>query len=171
VRSRKEGRFIDARGKKMKGEFKVNGKQIECEFDGGESLLQVLRANGFTEVKSGCNDGECGSCVVILDGKLVNSCQVFAASAVGRDIITVKGIGDIHNPHPIQKAFVDSGGVQCGFCTPGKVLAAYCLLKKNPNPTEDEIKDALNGILCRCTGYVKIIEAVRDAVKRAKDGA
>ena len=152
----------------MKGTFTVNGARIEASFDPGETLLRVLRKAGFTEVKEGCNEGCCGSCVVLLDGKLVNSCQVFAASAKGRSITTVRGIGDLHHPHPIQTAFAESGAVQCGFCTPGMVLAAYSLLQENGDPDDEEIRRGLDGNLCRCTGYVKIVEAVRKAAERMR---
>jgi aerobic-type carbon monoxide dehydrogenase small subunit (CoxS/CutS family) len=150
----------------MERTFTVNGQQHAFSFKPHETLLTVLRNNGFTEVKSGCGEGECGGCLVLLDGTLVNSCQVFAATAAGKKITTVQGIGTIHDPHPIQAAFSDTGAVQCGFCTPGMVLASYYLLQHNPDPSEEEIKTALDGNLCRCTGYTKIIEAVRLAAKR-----
>ncbi len=150
----------------MRGNFTVNGKKCQFEFQADERLLISLRNNGYTEVKNGCMEGECGACLILLDGKPVNSCQVFTASAVGKDIKTVKGIGSLHQPHVIQEAFVEAGAVQCGFCTPGMVLATYSLLQNNPNPTEAEIKSALDGNLCRCTGYVKIIEAVKLAAER-----
>lgn len=153
----------------MEGNFEVNGKPRQWTFDPGATLLQVLRDNGHTEVKSGCAAGECGACLVLLNDRLVNSCQVLAASAVGGRILTVKGVGDIHSPHPIQTAFADTGAVQCGFCTPGMVMAAYALLNENKNPTETEIKDALDGNLCRCTGYVKIVEAVQLAAQRMRE--
>ncbi|MDO9547484.1 MAG: (2Fe-2S)-binding protein [Candidatus Marinimicrobia bacterium] len=154
----------------MDGVFTVNGKKCRFVFKAAERLLFTLRNHGFSEVKNGCLEGECGACVVLLDDKPVNSCQVFTASALGKDIKTVKGIGTFHEPHIIQEAFVDAGAVQCGFCTPGLVLVSYALLKENPNPSEAEIKDALDGNLCRCTGYVKIIEAVKLAAKRMKNG-
>jgi len=150
----------------MKGVFKVNGKREEAQFHAAETLLRVLRSCGYTEVKEGCAEGQCGACVVLLNGALVNSCQVLAASAVHTDIVTVKGLGSLHDPHPIQRAFVETGAVQCGFCTPGMVLAAYALLKQNPDPTEQEIRGALDGNLCRCTGYVKIVQAVQLAARR-----
>ena len=153
----------------MEGTFKINGKETKAVFSPDSVLLTLLRENGFTEVKEGCREGECGACLVLLDGKLVNSCQVLAGSAVGKEITTVKGIGNIHSPHPIQRAFVDTGAVQCGFCTPGMVLAAYYLLNENPDPDDDEIRRALDGNLCRCTGYVKIIEAVRLAAKQIRE--
>ena len=150
----------------MKGTFFINGRKEEWSFAPDAVLLDVLRENGRTEVHRGCGEGACGSCAVVLDGALVNSCQVFTASAQEKEILTVAGIGSIHSPHPLQSAFVETGAVQCGFCTPAMILAAYCLLKKIPNPTDDEIRRALDGNSCRCTGYVKIIEAVRLAARR-----
>ena len=151
----------------MKTQFNINGKTVKLTFTPEEHLLYTLRQNGFTEVKSGCKEGECGACLVLLNGKPVNSCLMFTASVTEEDkLLTVKGIGDLHEPHVIQEAFVDSGAVQCGFCTPGIVLAAYALLQENITPTEEEVKKAMDGNLCRCTGYVKIIEAVQLAAKR-----
>jgi carbon-monoxide dehydrogenase small subunit len=153
----------------MKGVFKVNGKTKELEFHPEETLLNVLRAGGHTEVKEGCAEGQCGACVVLLNGVLVNSCQVLAASAMNMDILTVRGLGSLHDPHPLQRAFVETGAVQCGFCTPGMVLAAYALLQQRSNPSEREIREALDGNLCRCTGYVKIVQAVQLAARRMGD--
>ena len=150
----------------MNGNFSINGTEVPISLRGDEVLLDVLRELGCTEVKEGCREGACGSCLVLLDGALVNSCQVLAASALGKEITTVKGLGTFHRPHPIQEAFVDAGAVQCGFCTPGMVLATFALLKKNSRPTEQQIRHALDGNLCRCTGYVKIIEAVKLAAER-----
>jgi aerobic-type carbon monoxide dehydrogenase small subunit (CoxS/CutS family) len=150
----------------MTGNFSINGSEIPISLRGDEVLLDVIRDLGYTEVKEGCREGACGSCLVLLDGVLVNSCQVLAASALEKEVTTVKGLGTIHRPHPIQEAFVDAGAVQCGFCTPGMVLATFALLKKNPRPTEEQIRRALDGNLCRCTGYVKIIEAVKLAAER-----
>jgi aerobic-type carbon monoxide dehydrogenase small subunit (CoxS/CutS family) len=149
----------------MKEKFNVNNKTVELELHPGETLLNVLRNNGYTEVKCGCNEGECGSCVILIDEKPVNSCQALALSVKDKDITTVKGIGNIHYPHLIQKAFVEAGADQCGFCSPGMVIASYALLKKNPKPTKQEITEALDGNLCRCTGYVKIVDAVEKAGK------
>jgi carbon-monoxide dehydrogenase small subunit len=155
----------------MKGTLSINGTEAAITLRGDEVLLDVLRGLGCTEVKEGCREGACGSCLVLLDGILVNSCQVLAGSALGREITTVRGLGTIHEPHPIQEAFVEAGAVQCGFCTPGMVLAAFALLNREPRPTEDQIRLALDGNLCRCTGYVKIIEAVGLAAERmARDG-
>jgi len=153
----------------MEGSFSINGEEVTVSFRPDDTLLAVLRKYGFTEVKEGCREGECGSCVVLLDGMLVNSCQVFAASVRDKKITTVKGLGTMHEPHPIQTAFVEVGAVQCGFCTPGMICAAYALLEKNPDPDETEIRQALDGNLCRCTGYVKIIEAVRLAARRIRE--
>ncbi len=153
----------------MKGIFKINGVDKEIEFEAHKVLLDVLRENGYTEVKEGCREGECGACVILLDGKPVNSCQVFAATAMGHEIVTVKGLGNIHNPHPIEEAFVEAGAVQCGFCTPGMVIATYALLNENPNPEDEEIQRALDGNLCRCTGYVKIKKAVKLASEKVKE--
>ncbi len=145
----------------MECNFVINGKKRTLQFKSSDTLLTILRNNDYTEVKEGGREGLCGACIVLLNGKLVNSCQVLAASAKGKNIITVKGIGTIHSPHLIQKAFVQAGAVQCGFCTPGMILATYDLLEKNPDPTEQEIKKHLDGNLCRCTGYIKIINAVK----------
>ncbi len=150
----------------MIGKFNINGKVYEFSFDPDITLLDMLRENGFTEVKKGCDAGECGACVVLLDGEAVNSCQVYAASVIDCAITTVKGIGNLVNPHIVQQAFVDAGAVQCGYCTPGMVLSTVSLLEKNPNPSVEDIKRALDGNFCRCTGYVKIIEAVQLAQKR-----
>jgi carbon-monoxide dehydrogenase small subunit len=150
----------------MTGTLRINGTEKQTSFREDATLLDVLRNLGCTEVKEGCREGACGSCLVLLDGVLVNSCQVLAASVLGGEITTVKGLGTFHEPHPIQEAFVETGAVQCGFCTPGMVLATYALLKKKPKPKEAEIRKALDGNLCRCTGYVKIIEAVKLAAER-----
>ena len=150
----------------MNSQFIINGKSCELEFDSDAMLLDVLREYGYTEVKEGCREGECGSCLVLVDNKLMNSCRLFTASVMGSEIKTVKGIGDLDNPHPLQEAFVETGAVQCGYCTPGMILAGYSLLQENSKPDEEEIKRALDGNLCRCTGYVKIIEAVKIASER-----
>jgi len=152
----------------MNGKFVVNSKECEFSFESDTTLLSVLRDNGFTEVKRGCDAGECGACVVLVDGEIVNSCQVYAASVMGSKITTVKGLGDFNNPHPIQKAFVDAGAVQCGFCTPGMVLSTFSLLQKIPSPSVSDIKKGLDGNFCRCTGYVKIIKAVQLAAERLR---
>ncbi|MFO7840552.1 MAG: (2Fe-2S)-binding protein [Fidelibacterota bacterium] len=150
----------------MKASLKINGKITEIEFSANERLLHTLRDHGYKEVKSGCEEGECGACLVLLNGRPVNSCLIFTASVINESILTVRGIGDLHEPHIIQQAFADCGAVQCGFCTPGMVMAVYALLRDNPDPDERQIKTALSGNLCRCTGYIKIIEAVSVAAQR-----
>jgi aerobic-type carbon monoxide dehydrogenase small subunit (CoxS/CutS family) len=152
----------------MEARVEINGEERSLSFAGDALLLDVLRGAGYTEVKEGCREGACGSCLVLLDGVLVNSCQVLAGSADGRRITTVRGVGTIQVPHPIQEAFVEAGAVHCGFCTPGLVLAAYALLEDNPQPDEAQIARALDGNLCRCTGSVKVVEAVRLAAQRLR---
>ncbi|KQC11914.1 MAG: ferredoxin [Desulfuromonas sp. SDB] len=154
----------------MNGTFIVNKVACNFSFNPTARLLTVLRDNGFTEVKQGCQEGLCGACLVIIDQQLVNSCQVLAASCLQKQITTVKGIGTLHHPHIIQEAFVEAGAVQCGFCTPGMVLATYNLLNQIPQPSEEQIKQFLDGNLCRCTGYVKIINAVKIAARRLNQG-
>lgn len=149
----------------MKINFNVNLKNVALETEPNQTLMEVLRNNNYTEVKCGCNEGECGACLVLLDDKPVNSCQVLAMSVNKKKIKTVKGIGTLYNPHLIQKTFVDEGADQCGFCSPGMIVASYPLLKQNSIPTDDDILEALDGNLCRCTGYVKIIKAVKKTVE------
>jgi carbon-monoxide dehydrogenase small subunit len=139
----------------------VNGDEREAEAADHESLLTVLRDNlGLPGSKNACEQGECGSCSVVMNGDLVCACLVLGAAAAGRNIQTVESLSDGDQLHPIQRAFVDAGAVQCGFCTPGLVVATYALLKRNPEPSEMEVREALSGNICRCTGYGKILEAV-----------
>jgi carbon-monoxide dehydrogenase small subunit len=146
----------------MKIALRVNGEQHEADAWAGESLLYVLRERlGYPGSKNACEQGECGSCSVLLDGKLVCACLVLAAQADGHDVVTVEGLGEDGRLHRVQEAFVAAGAVQCGFCTPGLVVAAADLLGRTPDPSEDEIREALSGNLCRCTGYAKIFDAVR----------
>jgi carbon-monoxide dehydrogenase small subunit len=146
----------------MKIELSVNGRQVEADIWEGESLLYALRERlGFPGSKNACEQGECGSCSVLLDGQLVCSCLVLAAQAPGHELVTVEGLG----LNRVQEAFVRTGAVQCGFCTPGFVVAATDLLARNPRPSDDEIREALSGNLCRCTGYAKIFDAVRMAAE------
>jgi carbon-monoxide dehydrogenase small subunit len=147
----------------MRIELTVNGEQREADVWAGESLLFALRERlGLPGSKNACEQGECGSCSVLLDGQLVCSCLVLAAQADGHQVVTVEGLsGDEDELHPVQDAFVRAGAVQCGFCTPGLVVAAADLLRRSPRPSDDEIREALSGNLCRCTGYQKILEAVR----------
>jgi len=147
----------------------VNGRTHEVALDPNVTLLQVLRDLGHTDVKSGCEKGDCGACAVLLDGKAVNSCLVLAWQAEGAEILTNAGLGTISDPHPIQEAFADAGAIQCGFCTPGMIVATKALLDRNPNPAEAEIREALSGNLCRCTGYGQIVEAVRLSAERLRD--
>jgi aerobic carbon-monoxide dehydrogenase small subunit len=152
----------------MKIELRVNGVEAEADCWEGESLLYALREKlGYPGSKNACEQGECGSCSVLLDGVLVCSCLVLAAQADGHEVTTIEGLADGDSLHPVQEAFVKAGAVQCGFCTPGLVVAAADLLRRTPDPSDDEIREALSGNLCRCTGYEKIFDAVRLA---AKDG-
>jgi aerobic carbon-monoxide dehydrogenase small subunit len=145
-------------------ELTVNGERHETDAWGGESLLYVLRERlGLPGSKNACEQGECGSCSVLLDGTLVCACLVLAAQAEGHEVTTVEGLSGDDGLHRVQQAFVDAGAVQCGFCTPGLVVAAAALLDEHPSPTEDEVREALSGNICRCTGYAKIFDAVREA--------
>jgi aerobic carbon-monoxide dehydrogenase small subunit len=143
-------------------ELVVNGEQREADVWAGESLLFTLREHlALPGSKNACEQGECGSCSVLLDGRLVCACLVLAAQADGHEVVTVEGLGGDGRLHPVQEAFVETGAVQCGFCTPGLLVATAALLETNPDPSEDEIREALSGNLCRCTGYAKIFDAVR----------
>ena len=150
----------------------INGEKREVDdVWEGESLLYVLRERlGLPGSKNACEQGECGSCSVYLDGVLVCSCLVLAGQAEGSEIVTVEGIAGGEGLHPVQEAFVEAGGVQCGFCTPGFIVATHDLLARNPRPSNPEIREALAGNLCRCTGYEKILDAVRLAAKRTGAG-
>ena len=128
--------------------------------------MDVLRRQGYFGVKRGCEKGECGACTVLVNGRAVNSCLMFAAQAEGAEILTIEGLAEGGKLHPIQEAFLDHGAAQCGFCTPGMALSAKALLDRRPHPTEAEVREALAGNLCRCTGYVKPVEAVLDAASR-----
>jgi carbon-monoxide dehydrogenase small subunit len=148
-------------------ELTVNGETREADVWAGESLLTALRDRlDLPGSKNACEQGECGSCSVLLDGELVCSCLVLAAQADGHEVVTVEGLEGDGALHPVQEAFADTGAVQCGFCTPGFVVAAADLLRRVPDPTDDEIREALSGNLCRCTGYQKILDAVHQAVAR-----
>jgi aerobic carbon-monoxide dehydrogenase small subunit len=146
----------------MRIELTVNGERLEADVWAGESLLYVLRERlGLPGSKNACEQGECGSCSVLLDGRLVCACLVLAAQADGHELVTVEGLAEDDELHPVQAAFAETGAVQCGFCTPGFVVATADLLARSPNPSDDEIREALSGNLCRCTGYAKIFDAVR----------
>lgn len=142
----------------------VNGESIEAAVQPNQTLLQFLREDlGLTGTKHGCGLGDCGACTVILDGKPVNACLVLAVQANGCDVLTIEGLAENGSLHPIQQSFVDKGAIQCGFCTPGMILSAKTLLEENAKPTEHDIRTAISGNLCRCTGYQKIVEAIKDA--------
>ena len=144
----------------------VNGTEHELAIEPNRTLLDVLRYDlELTGTKKGCDVGECGSCTVILNGKPVNACLVLAIQANGAEILTIEGLKPSQGLHPLQQAFVEKGAIQCGFCSPGMLLSASSLLKQNPNPTEEEIRTALSGNLCRCTGYQKIVEAIQSIAK------
>ena len=144
----------------------INGEPVLWQVKPGERVLDILRREGFASVKHGCGEGDCGSCTILVDGETMRACLLLAGQMEGREITTVDALGTPEKPHPIQKAFVECGAVQCGFCTPGMILSAYALIKRIPDPTEEEVREALDGNLCRCTGYVKIVEAVLVAAKR-----
>lgn len=154
----------------MRLSLRINGEARKVEdVWPGESLLYVLRERlGLPGSKNACEQGECGSCSVYVDGELVCSCLVLAGQAEGREIVTVEGIFTGEDLHPVQRAFVEAGAVQCGFCTPGFVVATHDLLRRNPEPGDAEIREALAGNLCRCTGYEKILDAVRLAAGKAR---
>lgn len=144
----------------------VNGEKIEKEIDPAKRLLDFLRDDmGLTGVKEGCSEGECGACTVILDNQAVTSCTVYAGQVMYREILTIEGLEKNGELDILQKAFIENGAIQCGFCTPGMILSCRALLMEKPNPTREEIKRAIEGNLCRCTGYEKIIKAVECAVK------
>ena len=144
----------------------VNNQPYRLSVPPRRTLLEVIREDlGLTGTKEGCGLGECGACTVLMDGQAINSCLVLAAEADGKEITTIEGLADGDRLHPIQQAFVDHGGLQCGFCTPGMIMSAKALLDKNPTPTEEEIKQGIAGNLCRCTGYTKIIESIKAAAE------
>jgi len=150
----------------MRFTAQINGKPVTWDIPEGEFLTETLRRHGLIGTKRGCESGDCGACAVLLDGREVNSCVLLAAQASGHEIVTIEGIGNARAPHPIQEAFVDAGAVQCGYCTPGMVIATHALLAYNPRPTRDDARAALAGHLCRCTGYVKCLDAVELAAER-----
>jgi len=148
-------------------QLKVNGQINDVEVQPWWTLLEVLRERLYlTGTKKGCDRGDCGSCTVLIDGTAKLSCLMLAVEAQGKDILTIEGLAKGDELHPLQQAFIETGAVQCGFCTPGMILAAKALLDRNPKPTEEEVKEGLSGNLCRCTGYVKIFDAVLAAGKK-----
>ena len=144
--------------------FIVNGQKVRLILEGSETLLECLRDQvGLTGTKKGCDQGDCGACTVLIDGRPVNSCLVLAAEVVGREITTIEGLAQGDKLHPLQQAFIEHNAIQCGFCTPGMILTSLALLNEIPNPSEEEIRRYLQGNLCRCTGYSKIVEAIQAA--------
>jgi len=148
----------------------INGTRRTVDIDPGEKLLDLLRREGVMGVKVGCGSGDCGACAVLVDGRAVNSCLLYAAKADGAEVVTIEGLERDGALHPVQEAFLDEGGIQCGYCTPGMVISAVDLLSRNRDPSEEEIRLALSGNLCRCTGYTKQIQAVRKAAERMRGG-
>lgn len=152
----------------MKINTRINGKDYCLEVKPNATLTDVLREAGFKSVKHGCGEGSCGACAVMINGRPRNSCITMAGLAEGAEILTAEGMGTPEAPHPLQQVFVDSGSTQCGFCNPGSLIAAKALFDKIPSPNHDEVKDALDGNLCRCTGYVKRIDAIVEYGKASK---
>jgi aerobic-type carbon monoxide dehydrogenase small subunit (CoxS/CutS family) len=155
----------------MKIHLKVNGERKEWTIAPGGLLLDVLRREGYFGVKRGCETGECGACAILVDGRPVNSCLMLAAQVDGCDLLTIEGLAKEGVLDPIQEAFLDYGAVQCGFCTPAMILCTKFLLTRNPDPTEEQVRDMLAGTFCRCTGYVKPVEAVLAAAKMYRERA
>ncbi len=154
----------------MKVSFQLNGQDIEVEAPGNRALLDLLRDDlGVKSVKKGCENGECGACTVLLDGAPVTSCLVLVPQVEGKTVTTVDGLEDDPFMVKLRQAFLEDGAIQCGFCTPGMLISSYTLLRENPDPTEDEIKIAIEGNICRCTGFTKIIAAIGDAAERMTD--
>lgn len=149
--------------------LRVNGEPVQLSVEDDETLLDVLRDRLFlTGTKRGCGEGQCGHCTVIMNGQAVNSRLTLALEAEGSQVLTIEGLAEGDRLHPIQKAYVEAGAIQCGYCTPGMVMAIYSLLKENPQPGEDEIREGIKGVMCRCTGYYKIVEAVRRAASETQ---
>ncbi|MGD8237729.1 MAG: (2Fe-2S)-binding protein [Armatimonadota bacterium] len=149
----------------------VNGERYEVAVDSRDTLLRVIRDHlGLTGTKDGCGEGECGACTVLLDGKAVCSCITLALDAEGREVTTIEGISENGSLHPLQEAFVEHGAIQCGFCTPGMIVSAKALLDENPNPSDEQIRAAIVGNLCRCTGYTHIITAIKAAAESMAGG-
>ena len=145
----------------------VNGEEFEVLTEVHRTLLEVLRENlGLTGTKRGCDLGTCGACTVLIEGKPCLSCLTLAVDVQGKKIVTIEGLAQDGEPHPLQKAFVQKGAIQCGFCTPGMILTAKAFLNQNPNPSEEEVKQAISGNICRCTGYVKIVEAILSVTEK-----
>jgi carbon-monoxide dehydrogenase small subunit len=148
--------------------LQVNGRTIQSMIPAHRTLLEALRDLGFADVKRGCEKGDCGACAVLIDGVAVDSCLTLAWVVEGREILTVAGLGNAETMHPLQRAFIEKGAIQCGYCTPGLIVAAQSLLNTNPNPSEDDLRLGLSGNLCRCTGYTKVFEAVHHVAAAAR---
>ncbi len=154
---------------KRRVQLRINGVGYDVEVPVTETLVDLLRERlQMTGTKKGCDTGDCGACTVLLDGKPVNACLVLAVEAEGHEILTIEGLKGEEALHPLQKAFVEQGGIQCGYCTPGMILTAKAFLDRNPNPTEEEVKEALVGNLCRCTGYIKIVRSILAAAEEIR---
>jgi carbon-monoxide dehydrogenase small subunit len=149
----------------------INGRSHQVALSPNVTLLTALHELGYTDVKNGCEKGDCGACAVLLNGHAVNSCLVLAWQADGAQIVTAAGLGSIDNPHPLQTAFADAGAIQCGYCTPGLIVSAKALLDETPHPTEDDIREAISGNLCRCTGYGQIVKAIQMVTDGASPSA
>ena len=157
--------------KTSKVTLKVNGEIYFLTLKSKETLLETLRDQlELTGTKEGCGTGDCGACTVLMNGKVINSCLVLTAEAEGSEVTTIEGVSSPDGLHPIQESFIEQGAIQCGFCTPGMVISAKALLDNNPNPSEQDIRKALSGNLCRCTGYVKIVKAVQESALKIKGG-
>ena len=155
----------------MRIKLSVNDRAFNVETSAGETLLDLLRRLGFKSVKHGCDTGNCGACTVLVDGRAVASCLMLAPQADGSAITTVEGLAICGRElHPVQAAFIETGAPQCGFCTPGMIMAAVGLLKDNPDPTREEIRRGIAGNICRCSGYVKVVDAIESAAKKMRDG-
>ena len=149
--------------------FRLNGRPVEVDAPPGRRLLDLLREDlGLIGTKEGCGEGECGACTVLVDGKPRLSCLTLAIQVEGKEVLTVEGLAQSGKLHPLQEAFIETAGVQCGFCTPGFLMVAYALLLENPNPTKEEVREGLSGSLCRCTGYEQIVEAVLRAAEKLR---
>ena len=145
--------------------LEINDRQWETTIAANQTLLEVLRGLEYFEVKSGCEKGDCGACAVLVDGVAVDSCLTFAATVDGRSITTVTGLGKGTDLHPLQKAFIEIGSIQCGYCTPGLIIAAQSMLSENLNPSDEDLRMGLSGNLCRCTGYTRVFDAIQSAAK------
>jgi len=151
----------------MKLTFKLNGEEVECETKENKTLLDLLRMDfGVTSVKKGCENGECGACTVLLDGSTVTSCLVLAPQIEGKSVTTIDGLVGDPLMERLRQAFIENGAIQCGFCTPGMLISSYALIRDNQKPTAEQVKTAIEGNICRCTGYVQIIKAIMDATQR-----